>query len=242
MKKKAFTMLATAALATFIATGSADASTESYTVKTGDTLWKIASQHKLSVGELMSLNNLTSDKIKIDQKLNVSSKGTSNSTSTPPKKGEQIHKEPSSSNSWKGSNTQNAAVEKLSPTSEQILLAAVDVSLPLLDTPYAWAGVTTEGFDCSGFIYFVYQAAGLDLPRLDTISMYTNSSYVDEPKVGDLVFFENTYRSGISHAGIYLGEGNFIHAGTKKVEISSLESTYWKDKFTGYKRFNLLYR
>lgn len=244
MKKKAFSMLATAALATFIATGSADAATESYTVKTGDTLWKIASQHKLSVDELKVLNNLTSDTIKIDQKLNISGKTTSLppakdsvALTAPPKKGTTVT---SSTNSWKNTNTANVSTEQLSPTAEKILLATVEVSLPLLDTPYAWAGVTTEGFDCSGFIYYVYQAAGLDIPRFDTISMYTNSSYVDEPKIGDLVFFENTYRSGISHAGIYLGNGDFIHAGTKKVEISSLESVYWKDKFTGYKRFNLL--
>lgn len=245
MKKKTFSMLASAALATFIATGSADAATESYTVKTGDTLWKIASQHKLSVDELKSYNNLTSDVIKIDQKLNITGKVTSQlpakenaAVTTPPQKSNVLT---SSTNSRKNTITANVSTEKLSPATEKVLLATVGASLPLLDTPYAWAGVTTEGFDCSGFIYYVYQAAGLDLPRFDTISMYTNSTYVDEPKVGDLVFFENTYRSGISHAGIYLGEGNFIHAGTKKVEISSLELPYWKEKFTGFKRFNLLY-
>ena len=244
MKKKAFSMLATAALVTFIATGSADAATESYTVKTGDTLWKIASQHKLSVDELKSYNNLTSDTIKIDQKLNISGKMTTlppakdNTTViAPPKKGNAIT---SSTNSWKNTNTANVSTKKLSPNAEKILLATVEVSLPLLSTPYAWAGVTTEGFDCSGFIYYVYQAAGLDLPRFDTLSMYTNSTNVDEPKIGDLVFFENTYRSWISHAGIYLGNGEFIHAGTKQVEISSLELAYWKERFTGFKRFDIL--
>lgn len=246
MKKKAFSMLATAALATLIATGSADAATESYTVKTGDTLWKIASQHKLSVDELKSLNKLTSDAIKIDQKLTISGKAvstpnsipaTGNVVTTPSKKNDVIT---SSTNSWKNTNTANVTSEKLSPAAEKVLLATVEVSLPLLDTPYTWAGVTPEGFDCSGFIYYVYQAAGLDLPRFDTMSMYTNSTYVDEPNIGDLVFFENTYRSGISHAGIYLGNGDFIHAGTKQVEIASLELAYWKERFTGFKRFDLL--
>lgn len=247
MKKKAFSMLATAALATFIAVGSAEASTESYTVKTGDTLWKIASQHKLSVDELKSLNNLSSDTIKIDQKLTVSAKGSTLQKPTPIK-GNPItstnnnnaigNKATSSTNSWE--NNMTIKVDKLSSSSEKVLLAAIDVSLPLLDTPYVWAGATVDGFDCSGFIYYVFSTAGLDIPRFDTLSMYSNSSYVDEPKPGDLLFFENTYRSGISHAGIYLGEGNFIHAGTKKVEISSIASGYWKDKFMGFKRFDLL--
>ena len=57
---------------------------------------------------------------------------------------------------------------------------------------------------------------------------------------GDLVFFENTYREGISHAGIYIGDGQFIHAGTKKVEISTIDSAYWKDKFVGFTRFSQL--
>ena len=70
--------------------------------------------------------------------------------------------------------------------------------------------------------------------------MHTNSFNVDKPIPGDLVFFANTYRSGISHAGIYLGEGKFIHAATQKVEVSSIDSVYWKDKFTGFKRFNQL--
>ena len=233
MKKKAFSVLATTALAMFIATGSADAATESYTVKTGDTLWKIASQHKLSVDELKSLNNLSSDMIKVDQKLNVTAKADSYPTPIPSKKDEVMT---SSTNSWENLNTGNGKAEKLSPTAENILLATVDVSLPLLDTPYVWAGATKDGFDCSGFIYYVYQAAGLDLPRFDTISMYTNSSYVDEPKPGDLVFFENTYRKGISHVGIYIGNNKFIHAGGKQSQVTSLSDSYWKSKFHSFKR------
>ena len=250
MKKKAFSVLMTIALATFISIGSADAATESYTVKPGDTLWTIATKHKLTVNELKSLNSLASDSIKTDQKLAVSTKvivnvksGTAKATAVTKKvstETQAIVKETSSINSFKKVVASTVKTKAPVLSSNKILLGAVENSLPLLGTPYVWAGVTKDGFDCSGFIHYVFNEAGLNMSRLDTIGMYTNSFYVDKPVPGDLVFFENTYRSGISHAGIYLGEGNFIHAASKKVEISSIDSVYWKDKFTGFKRFNQL--
>lgn len=248
MKKKVFSVMATFALATCIATGSAEAATEQYTVKTGDSLWKIASLHKLTVDELKKINNLTTDSIKVSQKLLVTKPAIAkqnekhNTASVNDvNKSLTVAKQTSSTSFFKSTEVMDKPVlPAMSKSAKEIQIASVEVALPLLDTPYVWAGVTPEGFDCSGFIYYVFTNAGLQLPRLDTASMFTNSNSVDEPVPGDLVFFENTYREGISHAGIYLGDGKFIHAGTKKVEIATIDSPYWKDKFVGFTRFSQL--
>lgn len=106
----------------------------------------------------------------------------------------------------------------------------------LLGTPYVWGGSSTKGFDCSGFIYYVYNKSGKGLTRTSAEGYYSRSYYVDKPQPGDLVFFENTYKKGISHVGIYLGNNEFIHAGNDKVEISSLTNTYYKKHFESFKR------
>lgn len=245
MKKKVFSVMATVALATCFAAGNAEAASDQYVVKSGDSLWKIASLHKLTVDELKEMNGLETDSIKVSQKLLVK-KPASTVNKQDSKKDIQnsvaVMKQTSSTSSFKSpvANVDKPKLPALSKSAQDIQLATTEVALPLLDTPYVWAGVTPEGFDCSGFIYYVFTNAGLELPRLDTIGMYENSVAVDEPQPGDLVFFQNTYREGISHAGIYLGEGKFIHAGTKKVEISTIDSVYWKDKFIGFTRFNQL--
>lgn len=106
----------------------------------------------------------------------------------------------------------------------------------LLGTPYVWGGTTPAGFDCSGFIYYVHKQAGQTLKRYSSEGYYSRSYYVDSPKPGDLVFFENTYKKGISHLGIYLGDHQFIHAGDNGVEVTSLSDSYWSSKFDGFKR------
>lgn len=248
MKKKVISMMATFALATCIATGNAEAATEQYIVKTGDSLWKIASMHKLTVDELKKMNNLTSDSIKVSQKLIVKKSEGANQNEKQnianlidSNKNLTVAKVTSSTSFFKSTEVKDKpSLPSLSKSAKDIQIASVEVALPLLNTPYVWAGVTPEGFDCSGFIYYVFTNAGLQLPRLDTVSMFMNSQAVNDPVPGDLVFFQNTYREGISHAGIYIGEGKFIHAGTKKVEIATIDSAYWKDKFVGFTRFSQL--
>ena len=201
--------------------GASNSSGTVYTVKSGDTLSRIAANYGVSVANLKKWNNLSSDLIFIGQKLNVSSKGSS-----------------SGSSSNGGSSGGSGSSEAPSSNGSYDVTKLVNTAKSAIGTPYTWGGQTTNGFDCSGFIYYAYKAAGMNVSRLSTDGYFNRSYYVNNPQVGDLVFFKNTYRSGISHMGIYIGNNQFIHAGTSTgVTITSLDNPYWKQHYDGFKRF-----
>lgn len=187
-----------------------------YTVKSGDTLSKIAKAHGVSVANLKKWNSLSSDMIYIGQKLSI---------------GATKEKSTGSVKSTKTGSSTNANVD-------YDVNKLVSVGKSLIGIPYKWGGTTTSGFDCSGFIYYVYNQAGKKINRLSTDGYFERSYYVNNPQVGDLVFFSGTYRSGISHMGIYLGDNKFLQAGTSSgVSIVSLDNPYWSKHFDSFKRF-----
>lgn len=114
----------------------------------------------------------------------------------------------------------------------------LNIAKEQLGVPYVFGGTSSQGFDCSGYTHFIFKQLGVDIPRT-TIQQ----SYVGDPvskknlQVGDLVFFKNTYRKGISHVGIYVGENNFISATSSRgIDIVSLDNSYWGPKYAGARR------
>lgn len=108
-----------------------------------------------------------------------------------------------------------------------------------LGAPYVYGGATPAGFDCSGFVYYVLRQVGLS-PYRTPADQYRQGTAVEKADLqpGDIVFFANTYASGISHVGIYAGNGQFIHAPNSRstVSYSDLTSGYWANHYYGARR------
>lgn len=108
-----------------------------------------------------------------------------------------------------------------------------------LGAPYIYGGASPSGFDCSGFVYYVLKSLGYSPARTPAaqIAMGTEVSK-SSLKPGDIVFFAGTGGSGITHVGIYAGNGQFIHAPNSRsvVSYSDLTSGYWCDHYYGARR------
>lgn len=105
-----------------------------------------------------------------------------------------------------------------------------------LGVPYRYGGSTPAGFDCSGFIMFLFHQCGKELPRTaDKQATIGIPVSLDSLQPGNLLFFAATDEPGISHTGLYIGDHKFIHASStaKKVITSNLNEPYWQKAFRG---------
>jgi LysM repeat protein len=244
------------------------ASTTDYIIKSGDTLGAIAYQFSCSVSDVKKLNNLSSDNIFTGQKLQVPAQAApvnapaqpadvSSTTDYVVTNGDTLGiiaaqfgvnissikklNNLSSDLIYVGQQLKiagQAVPTTTQPQQSNLASTVINEAKKLMGIPYVWGGSSNSGFDCSGFIYYVFNKAGFTTSRYNAEGFYSRSYYVDQPQAGDLVFFQNTYKKGISHLGIYLGDNQFIHADENRgIAITTLSNPYFKAHFDGFKRF-----
>lgn len=125
-----------------------------------------------------------------------------------------------------------------------LVTSLLETAKTYLGTPYHYGGTTPKGFDCSGFVRFVFGTFGFGLDRSSS-SQARQGDPVDlkQLQAGDLLFFQTRgARNGVSHVGIYLGGGQFIHAGSwggpgkRGVKIGELDSSYYAKRLLSARR------
>ncbi|GGJ58125.1 C40 family peptidase [Deinococcus roseus] len=182
----------------------------SYTVKSGDTLSSISRKTKVSIDTLVKLNKLSSSTLAIGQKLQLGGSSTSKAPAATPAKSQTAQR------------------------SSQVRVIAASWR----GVPYVYGGVSRRGIDCSGFTMTVMKQMGVNLPH-SSAAQYNYGTPVSKANLmeGDLVFFAAGGR-GISHVGMYLGNGQFIHASTPRtgVIVSSIGEAYYRSTYVGARR------
>lgn len=126
---------------------------------------------------------------------------------------------------------------EISRGSSYVSRRIISNAMQYIGVPYVFGGTTPYGFDCSGYVQFIFAQAGISLPRTAD-AQYEVGIPISTAELmpGDAVFF-TTYTYGASHVGIYVGDGNFIHASSSRgVTISSLSSAYYSTHYIGARR------
>jgi LysM repeat protein len=181
------------------------ATSNTHTVQPGETVWRIATTNQLTVDQLRSYNNLSSDMLYVGQVLQLTPAGAPEQPAPTPSVQKTLHAD-----------------------------ALIAEGKKYLGVPYVWGGITPAGFDCSGFLDYVYKTQGIILQRT-VAAIWDSTKSVPSPQKGDIVFYATT-SSGPSHAGIYLGDNKFLHAGTSTgVTITDMNNSYWKPRYLGAK-------
>lgn len=120
---------------------------------------------------------------------------------------------------------------------DETFAAILEEAEKYIGYPYVWGGYKpSTSFDCSGFVSYVYNQCGWDFGRLGAQGLYNISRRTSSPRPGDLVFFTGTYDTpGVSHVGIYVGDGWMLHCGDP-IGYANLNTSYWQSHFYAYGR------
>ena len=202
-----------------------------YTVVTGDTIGKIAGTHGVTIQDIKTLNNLKDNNLYVGMKLVIPD--ASNTT-------------PKITRTAKKPAQQTKAVSKPQGRTDSIIRdlrikeEIIRTAKKYLGVRYKFGGYSLKtGIDCSGYVKKIFGKFNIELPRTARAMYWNAGTKVSKSQlqVGDLVFF-TTYAKFPSHVGIYMGNGQFIHAssGARKVSITSLNKKYYQKRYIGAKR------
>lgn len=256
-----------------LSVSTAYASSFTYHVKSGDSLWSIASNYHTTVQQLKSWNHLSSDTLHPGEKLtlNTSSHSTQSSQST--SKSSSLYTVVSGDSPWSVAHKLGVSLRSLESanglSSKSVLHIGQSLHIPgshthklssrdgspdasvasgavgsriaryahhFLGVSYKWGGTSPSGFDCSGLVRYVFAHFGISLTRT-SYDQFSEGTSVARSNLaaGDIVFFD-TYGSGASHDGIYIGNDKFINAASTHVEVDSLDTSYWGGHYVGARR------
>ncbi|HEX2988402.1 MAG TPA: LysM peptidoglycan-binding domain-containing protein [Chloroflexota bacterium] len=224
---------------------SAAASGAQYTVKSGDTLFSIAKAYGVKPQSIQDANGLADPgKLKLGQTLLIpgvaanaqAAVQVATSTAVPqPPTATPVPPKPAVAQPAPKPASQPAV-----PAGGSLGDRVAAIAQKYVGYRYIWGGHSPDGFDCSGFTWYVYREAGYNIPLHDLNGQLNLGQKVTLDKLapGDMVFFQNTYKQGLSHAGIYLGGGRFINAESEKVgvQVRSISDPFWASRFVGASR------
>jgi cell wall-associated NlpC family hydrolase len=218
-----------------------------HTVRRGENLTTIARAHGVTIGALKRGNHLSSDRLRAGQRLRVPGQlpGAQASAAAIITEEEVAVLSDSIRSVIRGFSpgvrspfTQGGA-GSVRADGNPLLAKLVDIAKSLLGIRYRRGGASTSGFDCSGFVQYVYDCFSLPLPHSAAQQFGLGDPIgLSELSIGDLLFFKTRRRPFPSHVGIYIGDNQFIHAssGKRRVTITSLDDPYYSKRFVGARR------
>ncbi len=225
-----------ALLVSLIVSASAQQKTIRYTVKEGDSLYAIAHRFGLRLPDLLKVNSLRNPhKLKPGDVIRIPVKGAVATQKKKSPRNSLARRNPSRAARFAALSEPSGRTDGRSLSTAQRMLA---IAHRYLGRPYRYGGSSSRGFDCSGFALHVYRAVGVHLPHSASAQARIGKPVPrHQLQPGDLVFFRTRGRR-ISHVGIYIGNGKFIHASSARgrVRIDSLDKGYYKQRYAGARR------
>jgi peptidoglycan DL-endopeptidase LytE len=210
-------------------------SRQTYVVRKGDSLFKIARENRTTAKALKAANGLVDSKIKAGQKLIIPGSQVAETSNEPPK-AKSVQNEQIAAQYISQLKSQNPTLDE---ESQPARLRLVEAGFKMIGIRYRRSGVSEKtGFDCSGLVKSLFSKFNIDLPR-SSREQYQQGEVIDRDnlQVGDLVFFSSG-GTRPTHVGIYVGDDKFLHAAIKarQVIVSDLNKFWYTMRYLGARR------